>query len=109
MGLANANAGLLTTSGNAAGGVRRFQQGCCTERIAVCEGGLFTADRPHANALINGETAGLHNALVQAPRLRHGVLEVEVRIIDAMGVDLGQGAMKVRLCQAMGLQQQGMG
>jgi len=37
----------------------------------------------HADALLDGEAAGLHDALLQAPALRARVLEVQVGVVDA--------------------------
>ena len=51
---------------------------------------IFARHRPHADAFIDIETAGLDDAFLQAPGLGTAVLKIEVGVIDGMRHDLAE-------------------
>ena len=73
------------------------------------QGRLLAAHGTHANALINRKAAGLDDAFFQAPAFGARVLKVQVRVIDPVRCNEAQCLQDLRLAQAEGLQQQGLG
>jgi len=93
------------TPREAAGGKCSFHEDLGADPVGVGKGGFFALHCAHSNALLNGEAAGLHNALVQTPRLAACVLKIEVCIINAMLSHGRKRPRKIRMLQARRLQE----
>jgi hypothetical protein len=63
----------------------RFEQRRQMDRIGVGEPAAGADHGPHADALVDVETAGLDDAVFQAPGLGLAVLEIKVAEIDLPG------------------------
>jgi len=77
--------------------------------VRVGEGGLLAADRAHADALLDVEAARLDDAFLEAPALRAVVLEVQVRIVEAMTHQLAEDLADLVLAEAEGGEQKALG
>jgi hypothetical protein len=89
--------------------VRAHRAARLREIVAVGEGGLLAGHRTHADALVDREAAALDDALLEAPALVAGVLEIQVGVVDPV---LGNGAERPRqggLVELIRLQQQPLG
>src|SRR5690606_24333476 len=82
----------------------RIQRGR-VDLVGVGEGGLVARDRADADALLDRKAARLDDALVEAPALAAGVLEVEVRVIDAVLQDRAERPPEMRFVEPVRLQQ----
>jgi hypothetical protein len=78
-----------------AGGLRRRSQGVETDVVGVRERRLLAADRTHAHALVDREAARLHDAFLEAPAFRTGVLEIEIGVVDRVGHDVPEHPLQL--------------
>ncbi len=101
--------GAAARPGDGARGERRLVQGRWAQGVAVGKGRLLARDGPHAHALIDRKAAGFHHALIQAPGLGLGVLEVQVGMVHLVAMNLGQRRVAMGLCEPVGLQQNSVG
>jgi hypothetical protein len=73
----------------------RFQQLRQHDLIGVCETGLFTTDRTHAHALLDGVAAVFDDALLQHPGLAARMLEIEVSGVNGRAHQLAEHAIEI--------------
>ena len=98
--------GTLALLGDGAGRARGLGEGFEADVIGVGESRSLAGYRAHTDAAVDRERARLDDALLQAPRLDPRVLEVQVRIVDAMAVDIGEHPRELVELQRCGCQQQ---
>jgi hypothetical protein len=77
--------------------------------VGVGEGGLLARDRAHAHALLDVEAARLDDPLFQAPALGARVLEVQVRVVDAVRAERAEHALELAGLELVGLEQAALG
>src|SRR5947207_3213640 len=82
--------GTLALLGDGAGRARRLGEGFEADVVGIGESRSLAGYRAHTDAAVDRERARLDDALLQAPRLDPRVLKIQVRIVDAMAVDIGE-------------------
>ncbi len=103
-GLHLAAAAVLRDGAGGAGGLDQRRQ---RDLVRVGEAGLLAADGAHADALIDAERALLDDAVLEAPGLGAGGLEVHVREIESAIHELSQGRLQLRVAETPRGQQLG--
>jgi hypothetical protein len=73
--------------------------------VGVGEGGLVAGHGAHADALVDRETAGLDDALFQAPAFALGELEIQVGVVDLVREHRAQRREQLAFVQAERRQQ----
>ena len=58
--------------------------------VGIREGGFFTRYRADTDAAVDRIRSRLDDALLEAPAFESRILEVEIRVIDVMDVDIGE-------------------
>ncbi|KAG0778685.1 hypothetical protein G6F22_011089 [Rhizopus arrhizus] len=89
--------------------LRRYPQRIGMDVIGIGKAGLLAGNRPHAHALLDGMGTVLDDAVLHAPALAAGVLEVEVAKVDTGAEQLAEGALQASGIQATGAQQAVLG
>ena len=89
--------------------LRRSQQRVCMDVIGVGEAGLLAGNRAHTHALLDGMGTVLDDAILHAPALAAGVLEVKVTKVHTGAEQLPEGALKASGIQATRAQQAVLG
>ena len=96
-------AGTLTCDGARCGG--GFEQRALGDLVRIRESSLVAGYGTHTNALINRETACLHNTLFQAPALALGELEIKIGVVDLVREDRTQHLDQMPFIQSIGREQ----
>ncbi len=96
----------LALSGDRLGRARGLREGLEADVIRVGEGGFLTGYRAHTDAAVDRERPRLDDALLQAPRLDPGVLKVQIRVVDAVAVDIGEHPRELVELERRGREQQ---
>jgi hypothetical protein len=81
--------------GDGARGLRRRLQRRQADLVGIGEGGLLAGDGAHADAALDVEAARLDDALLQAPGLGAGVLEIQVGIVEPVAEQLAEDGLEL--------------
>ena len=93
------------TACNRARCIRRRHQRLHIDLVRIRKGRTIPRDRTDPYPLLDRKAARLDDALVQAPALAAGVLEIQVRVIHLVFEDPPDGPVQVLHIQTMRLQQ----
>ena len=83
----------------------RFQQGRAGNVVGIGKTGLFPGNRAYAHALLDGVGAVLDDAVLHAPALAPGMLEIQVAKVDTRSEQLAKGRVQAIQIQAGRYQQ----